>query len=89
MVTKLAVVLTIIAVGVVAGGPPHTGLAAEAVARERAIAEIVEAKGGVAVDMERPGKPVTRVELSGTPGRANRLAALLKVFPELEEFSVG
>jgi hypothetical protein len=91
MLTKLksalAVVLTVTAVGVGAGALAHAVQAADGEARERAIAEIVKAKGWVGVDEKRPGKPVTRVELSGTPGRANRLAALVKAFPQLREFS--
>jgi hypothetical protein len=93
MLTKLksalAVVLRIAAVGVGASALPYAIQAVEGEARERAIAEIVKAKGFIAVDTMRPGKPVTRVELSGTPGRANRLAGVLKAFPQLEEFSVG
>jgi hypothetical protein len=84
----LAVVLRITAVGVAAGGLPSAMQSAAGEARERAVAEILKAKGWVALDAQRPGKPVTRVELSGTPGRANRLAGLLKAFPQLEEFSV-
>jgi hypothetical protein len=52
----------------------------------RAIALIEEAKGGVVIDETRPGKPVIRVYLSGTPWACERWAHLLKVFPELEDF---
>jgi hypothetical protein len=86
--STLALVLTIAAVGGGAGGLPYGIPAADGQARDHAVAEIVKAKGWVAADTKRPGKPVIRVELSATPGRANRLAALLKAFPQLEEFSV-
>jgi hypothetical protein len=56
--------------------------------QERAVAAIEEAKGWATVDARLPGKPVTRVYLSGTPVPTAKWAHLLKAFPRLEEFSV-
>ena len=53
----------------------------------RAIAEIKKATGFVVVDEERPGKPVVRVGLNGSPSPAVKWAHLIKTFPQLEEFS--
>jgi hypothetical protein len=56
--------------------------------QERAVAEIEKAKGWVTVAKDLPGKPVVRVELSGTPVPAAEWAHLLRAFPRLEEFAV-
>ena len=55
--------------------------------QERAIAEIKKAAGWVVVDEERPGKPVIRVGLDGSPSPSVKWAHLIKAFPQLAEFS--
>jgi hypothetical protein len=62
-------------------------LAQDSAEQERAIAEIQKATGWVVVDEERPGKPVIRVGLDGSPSPAVRWAHLIKAFPHLAEFS--
>jgi hypothetical protein len=55
--------------------------------QERAVAAIEKAKGWAAVDAGLPGKPVTRVYLTGSPVPAAEWTHLLKAFPRLEELS--
>ena len=78
--------LTLLALGLSLAARPAL-LAQGRDAQERAVAAIEKAKGWAAVDTGLPGKPVTRVELSGSPVPAAEWAPLLRAFPRLEEFA--
>jgi hypothetical protein len=58
-------------------------------AQERAVAEIKKAGGHVWADAQRPGTPVTRVDIGGLPVPSKELAHLVSAFPQLEEFSAA